>query len=313
MLDAGVRTGVPATVVDLDDCDVIERAVVEALAYADVFDWPLTSADVHRYLPVTASVDEVQSALASWRRDGIVSSIGDLHFRRGREDLVEERRRREAVSARLWPAARRYGRWIAWLPWVRLVGVSGSLAVGAPTEGADVDLFVVSAERRLWLTRALTIGVVKLAGRSAPPRRVVLCPNYVVTTAALELADHDLFTAHELVQLVPLAGPDTYRALLDQNQWYRGYLPNHPGYVLPIGALRGGRLRAILERGLASRLVGRVERWEMRRKIARFAAQEPSTETRFDDSVCKGHFEGHRRRVMDDFSARVRAITGACR
>jgi hypothetical protein len=307
MLDAGVRTVVSNRVAELGRLD---RAVVEAVAYADVFGWPLTGDEIHRYLPVVASVDEVQASLASCRLDAVVSSIDGLYVLRGREDLVEERSRAAAVAAQLWPRALRYGRWIARLPWVRLVAVSGSLAVGAPASDADVDLFVVSAKGRLWLTRALTIGVVKVASRFVPARRVVLCPNYVVTTLALELSERDLFTAHELAQLVPIAGPDTYRALLDQNQWYRRYLPNHPGFVRPIAELGARRARTVVEGALGNGLVARVERWEMRRKVARLTAQQPSDEARFDESVCKGHFEGHRRRAIDGYARRVRELAG---
>jgi hypothetical protein len=308
MLDAGVRSAVPNRDDELGDLD---RAVIEALAYADVFDWPLTADEIHRYLPVGATVDEVRASLASRRLRALVSAIDGFYVVQGRECLVEERGRRAAVSARLWPRAERYSRWIACLPWVRLVAVSGSLAVGAPTDAADVDLFVVSAEGRLWLTRALTIGVVKVASRSSPSRRVVLCPNYLVTTTALELTERDLFTAHELTQLVPLAGADTYRRLLDRNQWYRRYLPNHPGFVRSIGPLRGGRVRAAIERVLDNGLVGCIERWEMRRKISRLTPQQPSAETRFDASVCKGHFEGHRHRAMNGYAARIRALVEA--
>jgi hypothetical protein len=310
MLDAGVRAAVPN---QADDLGVLEEAVVEAIAYADVFGWPLTGEEIHRYLSVAATADAVRATLADGRLELHVSSIDGLHVLRGREQLVDERGRRTALAADLWPRAYRFGSWIAWLPWVRLVAVSGSLAVGAPTDGADVDLFIVSADRRLWLTRALTIGVVKLASRARSARRVVLCPNYVVTTSAIELTERDLFTAHELAQLVPLAGPDAYRALLDENPWYRRYLPNHPGFVRPIAALRGGRVRTAVERILANGLVARLERWEMRRKVARLETQGASGETRFDASVCKGHFEGHRRRAMDDYTARLRAISGVDR
>ena len=255
MLDAGVRTVVPNGVGELGRLD---RAVVEAIAYADVFGWPLTGDEIHRYLPVVASVDEVRRRsrrVASTRwcpRSRVSTSCA------GASVSWRSAAAPAAVSARLWPRALRYGRWIARLPWVRLVAVSGSLAVGAPTADADVDLFVVSAEGRLWLTRALTIGVVKLASRSAPARRVVLCPNYVVTTGALELTERDLFTAHELAQLVPLAGPETYRAVLDENQWYRQYLPNHPGFVRPIaelgedGCARSSRPRSATRWSVAS-------------------------------------------------------------
>jgi len=37
----------------------VARGVVEALAYADVFDWPLTAPEIHRYLPVAARPEDV--------------------------------------------------------------------------------------------------------------------------------------------------------------------------------------------------------------------------------------------------------------
>jgi hypothetical protein len=120
----------------------------------------------------------------------------------------------------------------------------------------------------------------------------------MVSTRALSLAEQDVFTAHELAQLVPLFGADTYRALLAANSWFRGFLPNHPGYLGPVGELRGGRVRRLVEPCLRGSVVSRLERWEMQRKVARLTRQRRSAEVRFDALVCKGHFGEYRRRTL---------------
>jgi predicted nucleotidyltransferase len=297
------QTGAPSST-------ALARGIVEALAYADVFDWPLTAAEIHRYLPVAARLDDVAAALGSGRLARTVQSDGQLHVLAGRGHLVDERRRRTAVSRRLWPLARRYGAALASLPWVRLVAVTGSLAVGAATDDADIDLFIVAEDGRLWLARALTIGVAKVAIRVPSSRGVRLCPNYLLTTSALDLPERDLYTARELAQLVPLFGPNAYQALLEGNSWYRQFLPNHPGHVGPVGELRHRRLRHLAECTLQGRLVRRAERWEMERKIARLHLPSTTGEVRFDATTCKGHFEGYRQTVLAAYERRLAELEG---
>ena len=279
-------------------------AIVHTVAYADIFDWPLTPAEIHRFLPVAATLHEVLSALAapsgSGRMSGAIVVRDGLAFLRGRERLVEARSHRAAASARLWPRAVRAAHVVASLPFVRLVAITGSLAVSAASDEADVDLFVVTEDGRLWLTRALTIGVV----RAAATRGIRLCPNYFLAESALEIRERDLFTAHELAQMVPLAGSATYHDLLARNAWYRDYLPNHVPADVP-GTPGRMAARALLEWAGRTGPLDRVERWEMRRKVRRFAAGATSLEQRFDESVCKGHFDEHRRRVLAAFQERL--------
>src|SRR5690348_206905 len=261
--------------------DRVPAAALDAIAYADLFDWPLTLAEVHRDLPAVASVVDVRTALERCIRSGAVTRHGALHVLRGREQLVARRREREAASARLWPEAIRACRVLARLPWIRLVAVSGSLAVNAAEPDADIDLFMVVADGRLWLARALTIAAGKVTARGEGGRGTRLCPNYLVSTTALALPERDLFTAHELAHLVPLHGAETYRALMATNRWYRDFLPNHPGYTGAVAPLGGGAARFAVETVLGNRAVSHAEQWERERKIARLTTREPSAEVRF--------------------------------
>ena len=276
----------------------IAAAVVEAIAYSDLFDWPLTAREVHRFLPLPARPDDVLAALAASRACGAVASVDGLYVLPGRGALADERRRREARSALLWPRARRACRAVATLPWVRLVAVSGSLAVGAAEDEADVDLFIVALDGRVWLTRALTIALGKVAARAERRRAPWLCPNYILAATSLALPERDLFTARELAQLVPIHGPDAYRELLAANSWYRDVLPNHPGHEGTVAELPGRRARRAVEPLLANPMVSRLERWEMDRKVARLRPRSDSTEVRFDATACKGHFGEHRGQTL---------------
>ncbi|MGZ9223643.1 MAG: hypothetical protein ACXW4Q_16180, partial [Anaerolineales bacterium] len=196
------------------------RSVFHTLAYADIFDYPLTASEVHRYLTAAkASREEVARVLLD---ASLFAQVDDYFTLRGREHIVETRKRRAIIAAQLWPKAVRYGRMIAMLPFVRMVAVTGSLAMKNADEGNDVDYMIVTAPNRLWTCRALSL----LLARLAKLEGVNLCPNYLVTTNALELKERSLYVAHELAQMIPLAGMKTYREIRRLNLWIHDYLPN---------------------------------------------------------------------------------------
>ena len=186
----------------------LRRAIAAAVAYGDLFDWPLTPDEVHRSLPIPARLEEVTAALAPARLGPTLATIDGFVVARGREDLVERRVRCAEVSDELWPPAERAARFVGRLPWVKMVAVSGSLAVGAATDDADVDLFIVADDGRVWLARAVTIGVAKAVGRLPARHRAHLCPNYLVA----DVERFDLPRARRVHgprarQLVPVSGP----------------------------------------------------------------------------------------------------------
>src|SRR5207245_3117918 len=89
--------------------------------------------------------------------------------------LVDLRRQTNRRAAELWPKARFFGGILGALPFVRMVGVTGSLAANNPAVAADVDYALVVGGSRLWLARAGAIAVVRLARHVGVTR----CPNYL--------------------------------------------------------------------------------------------------------------------------------------
>lgn len=295
------------------------NAILRTVAYVDVFDYPLTADEIHRYLIGTAApAAAVAEALAN-------GSLVPAHLQQhdgyytlpGRQQIVETRRRREEAARRLWPAAIRYGRLIACLPFVRMVGVTGSLAVNNVEPWADIDYLIVTANDRLWLSRAFIILIVRLAAREE--RR--LCPNYLLSERALVFAERNLYTAHELVQMVPLSGYALYHRIRQLNRWTERWLPNAatppvaPADRLPAPA-RFARVRALAEWGFSRDIGRRLEQWEMRRKVRKFSREAGALDARgantneanFAADWCKGHFDGHARRVLDAYTLRMERL-----
>ncbi|MDX1383032.1 MAG: hypothetical protein R3190_05265 [Thermoanaerobaculia bacterium] len=230
----------------------IERSVVLTVLYSDLFDYPLTEAELAGYVPlVRVDRTALRAAIASLSPH-LLSRCGDHVTLRGREDLVALRQQRAAGACRQWPLAERFARRLAAVPFVRLVAVCGSLAVDNVAEDGDVDYFCVTAPRRLWLAQVVTMAARRLArlwGLRA-------CPNYLLTSAALAVEPRSLYSAREIAQTVPIWGEEVYDAFLAENRWIRELLPNLDlgDRRRHLGPVRKPRLTQWIERLLGGRL-----------------------------------------------------------
>ncbi|MCO6451390.1 MAG: hypothetical protein J5I90_11445 [Caldilineales bacterium] len=295
--------------------DSLNEAILQTVAYADVFDYPLTPDEVHRYLVgVQASLPMVQQALTNGQLPAKLARHDDFVMLRGREEIVAIRRERAKIAEYLWARAIRYGNIIAGLPFVRMVAITGSLAVDNAEQEGDIDYMVITAPDRLWLCRALVIALVRWAARQGD----TVCPNYFLSERSLRIENPNLFVARELAQLVPLSGFDIYRQIRDINNWSREFLPNADGPPAKASGLNGHaskllrRLQPAGEAILRTGLGEKLDRWEMNRKVRKFKAQYPNqSEAAFSVDWCKGHFDGHAGRIMHAFNDRLQTIDEA--
>jgi hypothetical protein len=286
----------------------ILSSVFHTLAYADVFDYPLTVSEVYRYLPsANASFEEIVQALTD---KTLFSKIDDYYTLRGREGIVDTRQRRAEVAHRIWVKAARYGRIIASLPFVRMVAVTGSLAMNNVEDGKDIDYMIVTAPKHLWTSRALALLVTRLARLEG----VSLCPNYLITTNVLALDEHSLYVAHELAQMIPLSGMEIYDEMRRLNDWMADYLPNSLMAPEMPEALklvqRRSWIQSVFEFLSHLPFANWFEQWEMDRKIKRLSCeQSSSSESYFSADVCKGHIDRHGENVVTALAARLHKWT----
>lgn len=201
----------------------LDVAIVQAVIYSSLFEFPLTLSELRDTLVGVAS-DEAQiltryRASSSLRAE--VEYESGYFFPRGRRGFVDERRRREARSRELIHTYQRTLKLIALLPFTRLVALSGSIAHLNVNGHGDVDLFIVTRGRRVWLVTVAAVLLSKLLGS-----RSALCLNFVVSDRQLEARQPDLFTASQIVHLKPLIGDDVLGELVDRNEFVFEFYPN---------------------------------------------------------------------------------------
>jgi len=286
----------------------VEAAILETVLYSDLFDYPLTDTEIAHYLiRVKAEGEVVRACLQAPRYlNGYLRRMDDYVIAREREALIERRGVRRSASARLWIRARRLVRVLAVLPFVRMVAVTGALAMDNSAPGDDIDVMIVTARGRVWTARLLAVALVvagKLFGDT-------LCPNYVISEDALDVKPRDLFMAHEFAQMAPLYGWSTYEQLRRANLWVYKYLPNAYAPLRQEREVRPGRLGSAFKRSvewvLRGRLGDALENWEMRRKQRKFARQiTRASNAILDRDHVKGHFTDYGMPVLQLYAERL--------
>ena len=287
----------------------LQAAILKTLLYADIFDFPLLETEITDYLiEARATPEAVHAALTEdgWLAARITAHDG-FYCLRGRGDTVARRRERDRAAAALWPTAQQWGKILACLPFVRSVIVTGALAAGNPAPRDDIDYLIVTAPGRLWLARALCTTVVRLAALTQQR----LCPNYLLAETRLALDERNLFTARELAQMAPLYGQAVHQRMRDENGWAAAYLPQAHSPQAPSASDEPGPvgrwLKSVGERLLGGSWGERVEGWIQRRKIAQLKREAPAHADTIvlSPDCCKGHFDGHGRRILDAYAARL--------
>lgn len=196
----------------------MQDRITATIAYADIFDYPLTPQEVRLW-----SIGKTTVALPNKRYMTL----------RGRNRLIVLRAQREKWAKKKWRRAMWVASYFRWIPSLLLVGVTGGLAMNNVKRDDDIDLFIITSRGTLWTSRLLISILTQALGvRRLPNQKYVtdkICLNMFMAENALALnpRERDLFAAHEILQMRPLWERDgTYSRFLNANTWVKEFLPN---------------------------------------------------------------------------------------
>jgi len=214
----------------------MKKTILQTLVYADIFDYPLTAREIYKFLitpkPLRFSVLKKKLKEITCE-DELIKTKGEYFFLKGREKIVLIRQKRKLWSQKKFKIAKKVGRWLRLIPWIKMVGISGALAMENADKNDDIDFLIVTTKKRLWLTRALTVFLTEILGcRRRPKDKQVadkICLNMFLDEDYLAVPknEQDLFSAHEVVQLKLLwERNNCYQNFLRANLWVKNYLAN---------------------------------------------------------------------------------------
>jgi len=213
----------------------LQQDIVRALAYFDVFLYPLTKEQVYAYLPRNSlPIQQLENDLKDLVCAGLLKENAGCYFFADRSSAVaatrqeDERRAATMLKRAFWISL-----FLKQIPFVRAVFITGSLSKNVAGPSSDVDFMIVTAPNRLWISKMILTGI----------RRIFFfntikysCFNLFVTIKGFSFPEKNVFNAIEIATTQVLWNKAAHDKFLSANSWVHMFLPNwsknHQGFRL---------------------------------------------------------------------------------
>jgi len=272
--------------------DDIHKDILATITYYDILNFPLTSFEVWKYLLAVNSdqgsvinkkiesftLGEIIDGLESEEFKNHIEEFRGFYFRKGRKDLVARRIQNDKNSIEKFEIAQRAARWLRFVPFVRMIALTGTLAMKNCEKNSDIDFFVVLKKGRIFTGRLLVTLIVHILGKRRHGKKITnrICLNYFITDESLEIQRQDLFAANEYSFIYPIFGYDVFQKFCETNiNWIKKFKPNWETPELkPARYFVDVRRLQRAAQGSFESLINlfwgdRIESWQKRRQVAR--------------------------------------------
>ena len=237
----------------------LEKSILSTLVYYDVLDRPLTGWEVFKYLIKqrhSERSEESQRSFGLRPQDDKINNVlevlennqelakfinqkNGLYFLKNRGSIIKKRIERQKISDQKRRKVKRIVRFLQVIPFVRLVAVSGSLAMNNTKEESDIDLLIITKTGRIWTCRGLITIFIHIIGqrRHSNLTKDRFCLNHYITDKSLKIPFQSLYNAQTYVHLIPFwqAESGLYNKFQKANKWIKDYLffysDNKGGYL----------------------------------------------------------------------------------
>jgi hypothetical protein len=203
----------------------METSILSAVAYFDIFHYPLRPEEVRKFTCSRVSVEDIGEILKTVVAKGLIYDLGGFYSLQNDFSLVEKRKKGNEKAEAFMSKATQIAVFLQGFPFVRAVSVSGSLSKNFAHEQADIDFFIITKSDRLWIARTFLHIFKKLTYIFG--KQHLYCMNYFIDEDALMIEERDIYTATELITLLPLAGEDEMNKFFLENQWAEANFPNY--------------------------------------------------------------------------------------
>ncbi len=207
----------------------VKSAILSTLAYFDMFHYPLKEQEIYFFLPQACLPETFHKALRELIRSRTLFVREGMYTLNDDASPVKRRVRGNQRAARMLITARKIGAFLYLFPFVRSVSISGSLSKHYADADSDIDLFIVTSANRLWIARTLLHLVKKLSFLFG--LQDWFCMNYFIDESNLLIPEQNLYTAIEVVTLIPVSGLGAFDQFKDANAWTQSLLPHGYGHT----------------------------------------------------------------------------------
>jgi len=299
---------------------MLEQNILKVLAYFDVFHYPVSLEEIRFFISEETGEVEILKAIKGLESQGIVFRIEGFVSLKNDPALILRRKEGNKKAELLLPKAKQLAKLLYFFPFVRGVGISGSLSKNFADENSDFDYFVITKANRLWIARTL-MGFLKKASYLVRKPHW-FCFNYYIDEYSLKIPENNIFTATELLTLIAGAGNGTLNEFFKTNNWANNYYPVYNKTRFSSELTQADPfIKQLLESLFNNWLGNKIDNWLMNRSVKRWEKkkQEGSlTDLKGREielpltskNYCKQNPEYFQAKVLNAFRDRLELVEG---
>ena len=219
----------------------LQKAIIKTAAYFDLFDFPLTSFEIYKYL---FSPEQKYSLLTVEKTTASLPNLETkqgFYFFPGRESTILTRKQRYLLAQQKIKQNRFYFLLLAKMPFVKEIYIVNNLSYLNSPKNSDIDLAIITAPNKIWTARFFCALTMKLLNKRPTPnnQKNKICLSFFATEDFQDydklMYDDDIHFVYWLSQWRPitkLQNPKSsprfdHRVEAGKIQnWMKNYLPN---------------------------------------------------------------------------------------
>ena len=229
----------------------ISKNILATISYYDAFSYPLTAFEIWKYLirmnyfeddsSKNISLKLIIKEIKKETLAKFISEKNGFYFLKGREGIVNERIENSKTSFLKNRRLKRVIKLLKYVPFIRMIGVTGRLSMKNAKSGSDWDLFIVIKDGRIWIGRTLITIFAHIIGKRRHGIKIKdrVCLNYFVCEKSMEISMKDFYAANEYFFMYPIFGWEVFKKFQLKNGWISSIKTNYmPSEIEPQGIVK---------------------------------------------------------------------------
>lgn len=215
----------------------LATSILQTLAYASIFNYPLTLEEilhklwqperVHSHADINQALRSLTASNRIKEQDGFYCLTDEISY------IAERQLAIRSIEKKL-QIAKRAAKILSFVPFLEAMFVCNTVAAGTAAPDSDIDAFIVVRDGRLWIARLLATLLLSLFRLRRHGALITdrVCLSFYATRGALDfssiqIAEPDIYLAYWTRELIPIYDPQNlFGAIQAQNAWTKKYLPN---------------------------------------------------------------------------------------
>jgi len=220
--------------------DKVLKSILFTVAYYNTLDYRPTSFFVWKHLIgigcSSQSLMNILEGLERLKQDNRIFSENGFWFIGKKSvgevmELNKQQIQKNKISTQKIKEAKRWAKTLQWIPYVRSVFLTGTLAMKRGGSDSDWDVLIVLKKNRIWLGRLFLTGWLQLIGKRRHGGKVQnrFCLNQFITENSLKFQENNEFAANEILMTQSLFSEDRrcLNIFMEKNiDWIKKIKPN---------------------------------------------------------------------------------------